>query len=126
MRVHHDTGKVSKLPEFQDDPELFDQDSPRKTIYPFGSLPSKSVLAEAEGLINGVKRENYGDAKESFANIWTGWEPILASAISGPEKVALCMDWLKTCRYLTNQGRDDLIDKAGYTGLAARLGDIDD
>jgi hypothetical protein len=85
----------------------------------------ESVLQEGERIIHGPRRDDYGDAKESFGKIAAGWSIILAADVSGTQ-VALCMDWLKTCRFLASYDRDSLVDKAGYTGLAARLVGIDD
>lgn len=85
----------------------------------------ETVLAEAGRVIDGPRKASYGDAHMNFARIWTGWEPILAADIPGPVKVALCMDWLKTARFLQSKDRDSLVDKGGYTGLAARLMLID-
>lgn len=78
--------------------------------------PKPTVLQEAEYLINGPRRDDYGSALESFQKIATGWEVILGYHVT-PEQVALCMDWLKTCRWLNGQQRDSLVDKGGYTGL---------
>ena len=89
------------------------------------NTPDQSpVLAEAEHIINGPRRDAYGDAVESFDRIAVGWAVILGAPVTGTQ-VALCMDWLKTCRFLTANDRDSLVDKGGYTGLAARLAGID-
>lgn len=77
---------------------------------------SETVLQEAERVINGPKRDDYGPALESFSKIAMGWEIIIGVTVT-PEQVALCMDWLKTCRWLNGQQHDSLVDKAGYTGL---------
>jgi hypothetical protein len=82
------------------------------------------VLAEAIQIINGARRDAYGDVNESFDAIATGWTVIVGTQVTGIQ-VALCMDWLKTCRFLNAKDRDSLVDKGGYTALAARLGGID-
>jgi Domain of unknown function (DUF6378) len=82
--------------------------------------PFKSVLIEAEHIINGPRRDDYGPALQSFEKIADGWTLILGVIVS-PEQVALCMDWLKTCRWLNGQQRDSLVDKAGYTALIQKM-----
>lgn len=84
----------------------------------------ETVLAEGERLINGPRRDDYGDAVKSFQEIAVGWSVILETPVTGT-MVALCMDWLKTCRFLHSHDRDSLADKSGYTGLTARLAGID-
>ena len=86
---------------------------------------AETVLQEAERIINGQRRRDYGDAKESFERIAVGWSVILETPVTGVQ-VALCMDWLKTARFLKSGDRDSLVDKGGYTGLAARLAGIDE
>ena len=88
-------------------------------------MTPKTVLAEAEEIINGLRRDAYGDVTESFEGIATGWSVILGCEVT-PTQVALCMDWLKTCRFLNAKDRDSLVHKGGYTALAARLEGIDD
>lgn len=85
----------------------------------------ETVLKEAERLINGPRRADYGDAKESFDKIAAGWSVIIGVPVSG-KQVALAMAWLKLCRALSSQDRDSLTDLAGYTGLAARLAGFDE
>lgn len=88
------------------------------------SPKAESVLAEADKVINGVKRDNYGPAEDSFENIAVGWAIIIGSSVTAVQ-VALCMDWLKTCRFTQANDRDSLVDKGGYTGLAAQLEGFD-
>lgn len=83
-----------------------------------------TVLAEAEKIINGQRREDYGSAEVSFGRIATGWSVIAGVEITGVQ-VALMMDWLKTVRFIQSKDRDSLVDKGGYTGLAAKLAGID-
>lgn len=85
----------------------------------------ESVLQEGHRIIHGPRREQYGHPKKNFADIAKGWSIIFGVEVP-PHKVALAMDWLKTCRALTTPDRDSFADKAGYTGCAAILLDIDD
>ena len=89
-----------------------------------GEAANETTLQEAERIINGPRRDAYGDAVESFDRIAAGWSVIVGTEVNGTQ-VALCMDWLKTCRFLSAVDRDSLVDKGGYTGLAARLAKID-
>ena len=84
------------------------------------SATKESILAEAERLINGVKRDDYGPVEESFKRIAQGWSLIIGAPVT-PEQVALCMVWLKVMRYCQSQTRDSAVDMAGYAGLLEKL-----
>jgi hypothetical protein len=79
--------------------------------------PEPSILAEAEGLVNGARRDEYGPAEEGFAQYARGWSEIIGAEVT-PTQVALCMAWLKICRELNGHKRDSLVDAAGYIHLA--------
>lgn len=80
------------------------------------------ILDHAAGLISGDRAADYGDAKENFENIGAGWKVIDKSDIPYSVKVALKMDWLKTCRILNSPDHlDSWIDKAGYTALGGEI-----
>jgi len=79
-----------------------------------------SINAEADRIINGQRRDDYGPAKESFEKIATGWSVILGTEVSA-HQVALAMVWLKTCRALQGFHRDSFVDICGYAGLAEVL-----
>lgn len=81
---------------------------------------SESVLEEANRIINGPRREAYGPAKESFDRIAAVWSAIIGTEITAKD-VALCMIGLKCIRHTHGEGRDDLVDIAGYAGLAELL-----
>lgn len=83
---------------------------------------SRSVLLdEAGALIDGQRAKDYGDAHENFDRISHGWSEILGIDVTSVQ-VALCMDWLKTCRLITSPGhRDSWIDKLGYTALGGEV-----
>jgi hypothetical protein len=81
-----------------------------------GNDNSESVLAEAERLINGPKREEYGGALESFALVAEFWSVVLRVPVT-PEQVTLCMIGMKMARAMHNpQHRDSQVDIAGYAG----------
>lgn len=75
----------------------------------------QSVLEEAEAIINGERRDDYGGPLESFTRIARLWEPILGVEIS-PYDVALCLIQLKVARAVNGMQRDSIVDIAGYAG----------
>jgi hypothetical protein len=81
---------------------------------------SKSINAEADTIINGERRDDYGPAKESFDKIAAGWEVIFGVGVTA-HQVALAMIWLKSVRALNGYQRDSFVDIAGYAGLAEVL-----
>lgn len=87
------------------------------------TVSNESVLQEAERLINGERRGEYGDVVKSFEDVATGWSLIIGTKVTAVE-VALCMTWLKTMREVNKHKRDNLTDLAGYTGLAAQIADF--
>lgn len=86
---------------------------------PLDTAPEKSqqhVLQEALQIIQGDRRNAYGNAKDSFDRVATGWSEILKTKVTGPQ-VALCMIWLKICRESNKHHRDNIVDIAGYAAL---------
>ena len=84
-------------------------------------------LDTAKKLINGSRAKDYGDAKDNFDRIATGWNVIVQDALNThgritAKHVALMMDWVKTARLLNNTDHDDSwIDKCGYSALGAEF-----
>jgi hypothetical protein len=78
-------------------------------------LEPRSILQEAEELIHGQRRHDYGGCLASFQRIATMWSAYLGVEVS-PEDVAQCMVLLKVCRAKQGQHRDSLVDIAGYAG----------
>lgn len=79
-----------------------------------------SILAEADLLIVGDRRNDYGPVEESFEWVASMWSTWLGMPIS-PEDVAVMMALLKICREKNRHKRDNLVDAAGYIGLASHL-----
>ena len=79
-----------------------------------------SVLLKAEEIINGERRSAYGDAKLSFGKVAKIWSVILNTEVTASQ-VALCMTGLKIVRECANHKEDNLIDAAGYLGLADQV-----
>ena len=90
-------------------------------------MQRSDVLGMAEGLINGDRARDYGDARDNFARIAHGWNVIVSEAMKTDgclteAHVALMMDWLKTARLLNSMVHaDSWVDKAAYSALGAEL-----
>ena len=80
----------------------------------------ESILEEAQRLITGERHEDYGDASIEFERIAVGWGIIINTNVS-EKQVALMMIWLKTCREIAKDKRDNWVDMAGYAGLGGEL-----
>ena len=81
------------------------------------------VLRIAEELINKDRRHEYGPAKISFQRIADMWSVYLNKKVT-PKDVALCMVLFKICREMGQPKLDNLVDAAGYVGLAGDLLDV--
>lgn len=81
---------------------------------------NKSILAEAEDIVNGSRQSDYGDARESFSRIAT-----IAGVMTGkelsPEDCCAVMMAVKLVRESFNHKRDNLVDLCGYAELMNRL-----
>lgn len=84
------------------------------------TLPSESILQEAEQIVNGPRRDAYGPAEESFARVAAVWSSVLKQPVTA-HQVALCMIGLKLCREANKPARDNRVDLAGYVALADKL-----
>ena len=79
----------------------------------------RSVLIEADDLINGDRAQAYGDARILFAN----WKNMARAtgraglAVISAEDLATLMICLKVCRDAVNQKRDNTVDGAAYFDL---------
>lgn len=80
----------------------------------------QTLLQQAEALINGPRREEYGDAAGSFVRIAIIWTGILGRPTSARE-VALCMVGFKTYRATVSEETESLLDIMGYASLAENL-----
>lgn len=86
------------------------------------STKKESILQEADKIIHGQRREDYGGPLESFTRIAALWSPILGVEVS-PDQVALCMIGLKIARAMNGMQRDSLVDIAGYAGCIELMQD---
>lgn len=80
----------------------------------------KSIAAEAEEIINGERREAYGEVRESFTKIAGLWSSLLGFKIT-PEQVAQMLIIFKVARENNKHKRDNLTDIIGYTLLLEKL-----
>ena len=81
---------------------------------------NKTIFEEAEQLINGKRREEYGPVLESFTHIANLWSQVLNIDIT-PQQVAQCMIAFKLHRECNKHKRDNLVDICGYTRLLGML-----
>ena len=84
---------------------------------------TERIFVEASNLINGERREAYGDATSEYdqvAQMWTGLLlPKLRQPITAKETL-LMMTVLKLRREAHQHKPDNLVDAAGYLALADR------
>lgn len=73
----------------------------------------KTILQEAQGLVDGQRRTDYGSISASFSRIAKLWSAILDIEVT-PEAVGLMMIALKVARATQGFQRDSLVDIAGY------------
>lgn len=78
------------------------------------------ILLKARELINGERQSEYGDPRESFELIARFWSVYLGHEVSGKD-VAMMMVLLKMSREMSGHKPDNLLDMAGYVGLADAL-----
>ena len=92
----------------------------------------KSILMEAEDIINGQRRQDYGSVTESFENVAGLWSEYLSrhvktgNNIAKPvdltgEDIANLMILMKVSRAQNGFHRDSYVDIAGYAGCAEKL-----
>ena len=102
------------------------------------ALPTKqSILLEAENIINGQRRQDYGSVTDSFENVAGLWSEYLSRhvkaraadstglypvVLSG-EDVANLMILMKVSRAQNGFHRDSYVDIAGYAGCVEKLQD---
>ena len=87
-------------------------------------IKKQNVLEEANTLIYGERQKEYGSSYDSFTKIAKGWEEIFGCDVSA-KQVALAMIWLKKCRELNKEKRDNIVDIAGYAGCIDKINNLD-
>jgi hypothetical protein len=74
----------------------------------------ESALHEAQRLVHGRRREDYGHPADDFTRTGRMWGAILGRDDVPPEHVGLCMAALKISREVNRPQRDNRVDLAGY------------
>jgi hypothetical protein len=81
----------------------------------------KTILEEAEELVNGDRQKDYGDAKENLQRIADFWSIYLNKQVYANDVCAM-MRLLKEARLIHSPDhRDSLVDIAGYVALTEKL-----
>lgn len=84
----------------------------------------ESILQEAERIINGPRRTDYGPVEESFLDIASRWTVELGAKLNEPLTpfdVSHLMIQLKLSRAKNGFHRDSYVDIGGYAGLTEKL-----
>lgn len=91
------------------------------------------ILKKALAIINGERQNQYGSPEDSFELIASFWDTYITTKLKSldpekyiiitPKDVAILMSLLKIARESHQHKSDNLIDIAGYIGLA---GDLDE
>lgn len=85
---------------------------------------SETILQEAERIINGPRRTDYGPVEESFLDIASRWTVELGAKLNEPLTpfdVSHLMIQLKLSRAKNGFHRDSYVDIGGYAGLTEKL-----
>lgn len=88
----------------------------------------KSILSEAETLVNGPRRDSYGDVKESFVRLARLFTEVLGKKLLAPvtpHECGLLLVALKLSREINKPDRENRLDGAAYFDLADQVADID-
>jgi len=81
------------------------------------------VLKEAIEVINGERQDQYGKPEDSFALIaefWTSYVKRINRDLDAKD-IALMMVLFKLAREIYQGKRDNLVDGAGYIGIAGDM-----
>lgn len=79
-----------------------------------------AILARAQEIINGEKQDDYGDPSVCCGKIAAMWSAYLGREISRKD-VACMMVLFKMARESQRHKPDNLLDAAGYIGLAGDM-----
>ena len=81
---------------------------------------NKSILSEAEEIVNGSRHSDYGDAKESFSRVATIANVMTGKELS-PEDCCAVLMAVKLVRESFAHKRDNLVDLCGYAHIMNEL-----
>lgn len=82
----------------------------------------KTVLTEANAIIHGERRDDYGPAEESLDRIAAMWSAIFGKPVTRAD-VCLAMIVMKVAREVNRHKRDNLVDVCGYAALLSKVVD---
>jgi len=74
-----------------------------------------TACTDADRIIHGERRDDYGSPLESFDSIAQLWSVVLRTEVTA-EQVALCMIQLKVARAMNGYQYDSFVDICGYAG----------
>lgn len=80
-------------------------------------MTGEKVLTKALEIINGERRQTYGDPKDCFERIANFWSYYLDKYIR-KEDVAMMMILMKVARSKNSYEQDNFVDICGYAALA--------
>jgi hypothetical protein len=84
------------------------------------------VLAKATELINGDRKEDYGDAYLNHMRIAEFWNNYLETENKiTPTDVAMMMMLVKVARLMHTYKEDSFVDICGYAALAGEMSRVD-
>lgn len=93
----------------------------RKTL----QLKQRSLLQDADALINGQRQQDYGSPASNFTHIAMIWSALLAKKLNAhitAQEVTMLMVGLKQARAINQPEHiDSWVDMAGYVGCGGEL-----
>lgn len=86
----------------------------------FNAPPAETILQEAQRLVHGDRRKDYGHPAEDYGRTARLWEAILGvpQGTISPRTACLMMAAVKISREVNAHKRDNLTDLAGYAACA--------
>ncbi len=84
------------------------------------TMNNGAILHTAFDLVNADRQDDYGSPAASLARVAAMWTAYLEQPVSSHD-VALLLALLKIAREANRHKADNLIDAAGYIGLAADM-----
>lgn len=84
---------------------------------------AKSILQEAQEIVNGNRQKDYGSCVPSFERIAKLWTSYKEDTKFTAMDVAMMLVLLKVSRSKTSPKRDTFVDIAGYSECAGQIAD---
>ena len=83
-----------------------------------------AILCKAHELVNAERQDDYGSPAASLSRIATMWSAYLEQPVNARD-VALLLALMKIAREAHRDKEDNLLDAAGYIGLAADMATLE-